>query len=272
MVNIPLSEVVNMLDEQARRLDPEGRGINFIIAPFADPVTTAAAGPAGTDPATGLPTGAQSAEPVDVNAIRIRITPALHNVRLADFLEIIVKAADKPIRYVIEDYAVVFSLKGQEPTPLYFRTIKLDPGTFENGMRKFLGLPEGGNGAENVVTVFRRFFAELGVDLSPPKSVFYKDREGTLLLYASLADLDTIERAVAALNTAPPQLNIKAVFIELPKAEVDAFWERFGTTNGPARSAAPKPPFSPILKPRPNWTAGSREAARTSSAKSRSPP
>ena len=40
--NLPLSEVVKMLDDQAKRRDPEGRGINFIIAPYADP---AAGGP-----------------------------------------------------------------------------------------------------------------------------------------------------------------------------------------------------------------------------------
>jgi len=39
LVNIPLSEVVKMLDDLARRRDPTGQGINFIVAPFADPAT-----------------------------------------------------------------------------------------------------------------------------------------------------------------------------------------------------------------------------------------
>ena len=206
LVNIPLSEVVKMIDDLARRRDPTGQGINFIVAPFADPATTTAAGPTGTDPATGLPISAQGAETVDVNTIGITISLVLHDLRLADLLEIIVKAADKPIKCSIEDYAVVFSLKGQEPTPLYLRTIKVDPGALEKAVRGFLGLPGGGDRAENLGTVLRQFFAERGVDLSPPKSMFYGDRAGALLVYATLADLDIIERVVAALNTAPAQL------------------------------------------------------------------
>jgi len=242
MENLPLSEVVKYIDEQSRKSDPEGHGINFIIATNADTVATGPTGPTGTDPATGLPTAAESAEPVDMNAIRIRIPPALHDIRLADFLEIIVKGADKPIKCSIEDYAVVFYPKGRETTPLYFRTIKLDPNAFEKGMRHFLGLPESGNGPEKLGTIIRKFFAEIGVDISPPKSMFYGDRQGTLLVYATLADLDIIERAVQVLNmnTAPTELNIKAVFIELPKADVEAFWEKFGNTNQPARGGSAK--------------------------------
>ncbi|HXP62392.1 MAG TPA: M56 family metallopeptidase, partial [Dongiaceae bacterium] len=35
-------------------------------------------------------------------------------------------------------------------------------------------------------------------------------------------------------GTAPPQVSIQAVFIELPRAEVESFWEKFGSANGPA--------------------------------------
>jgi beta-lactamase regulating signal transducer with metallopeptidase domain len=259
MDNLPLSEVVLRLDGWVKKRDPEGRGINFIIAPSADP-------------ATGLPISGQGgAEPVDMNTIGIRISPALHDIRLADFLEVLVKAADKPIKYSIEDYAVVFSLKGRETTPLYFRTIKVDPNTFVQGLQGVFGLDwgtllmsfagsgssgsgglatvphvniapsdgmMGGNGPEKLGAIIHQFFAELGVDLSPPKSVFYNDRQGTLLVYATLADLDIIERAVQVLNIAPPQIKIQAVFIELPKAEVEAFWETFGSTNVPAPGSA----------------------------------
>jgi len=260
--SLPLSEVVRNLDDLARKHDPDGRGINFIIAPStragaptdtANPDPAAApltpslhiskfhpADTANPEPAPAPPIAAQKAEAVDPNTVGIRISHDLHDVRLADFLEIIVKGADKPIKYSIEDYGVVFWPKGQEQTPRYLRTIKVDRGTLENGMRKFLGLPWGGAGAENPGTVLRQFPAAAGVDLSPPNSMFYGDREGTLLVYASLADLDIIERAVAALHTAPPQLNIKAVFIGLPKREVEAFWEKFGPTNGPPSPGSAK--------------------------------
>jgi beta-lactamase regulating signal transducer with metallopeptidase domain len=256
MDNVPLSEVIRYLDQEARKSDPEGRGINFLSV----------IDPNNTDPATLLPIAAPGAEPAETNTIRIPHIPALHDVRLADFLEILVTVTDKPIEYSIEDYGVVFSPKGRETTPLYFRTIKLDPNTFETGMRHFLGLPERGNGPEKLGTMIRQFFAEAGVDISPPKNMFYSDRSGTLLVYATLADLDIIERAVQVLNTAPPQLNteavfigsnvlisarppstappqlnIEAVFIELPKAEVEAFfWEKFDPANGPPPAGSVK--------------------------------
>jgi len=49
------------------------------------------------------------------------------------------------------------------------------------------------------------FFAAIGVDLSPPKNLFYKDRQGMLMVRATLQDLDTVEQALAKLKTVSPQ-------------------------------------------------------------------
>jgi general secretion pathway protein D len=65
----------------------------------------------------------------------------------------------------------------------------------------------------------RTFFTALGVDLAPPKSVFFNDREGSLIVRASLQDLDVIEAAVQVLNIAPPQVNIKAKFVEVSQTD-----------------------------------------------------
>jgi hypothetical protein len=221
--HLPLSEVVKILRDQSIEQDNEKRGISFILGTNGVPG-------AGVDPATGLPIAWQA----DMPAVSVTIDQPLKDLPLADVLDVIVKAADKPIQYSIQDYGVVF-----EAAPLYFRTFQVDPGTFELGMRESLGLPEGTNSAvRNFVTTFRRFFGELGVDISPPKSIFYGDREGVLLVYATLADLDIIEKAVRSVTIAPPQVKIKAVFIELPKAEVEAFWEEFGPTNGPPQASS----------------------------------
>jgi general secretion pathway protein D len=55
----------------------------------------------------------------------------------------------------------------------------------------------------------------LGIDLNPPKTVFFNDREGTLLVRATLQDLDIIEAGVQVLNIAPPEVNIKTKFVEV---------------------------------------------------------
>src|SRR5207247_2525498 len=84
--NAPLPEALRQLSEQAARHDPEGQGVDFLLNP-------------------NVP------ERLDMNTVVVRLNPPLRNVRLGDAIEAIVKTADKPIRYSIEDYAVVFSPK-----------------------------------------------------------------------------------------------------------------------------------------------------------------
>ncbi len=62
----------------------------------------------------------------------------------------------------------------------------------------------------------------MGVDLLPPKNIFFNDREGTLVVRATLQDLDTIETAVQVLNIAPPQVNIKTKFVEVTQTDSKA--------------------------------------------------
>src|ERR1043166_3153013 len=54
-------------------------------------------------------------EPVDIGSMAVKIHPPLTDVRLVDVLDAVVKVADRPIEYSIEDYGVVFSLRGPEP-------------------------------------------------------------------------------------------------------------------------------------------------------------
>jgi general secretion pathway protein D len=72
------------------------------------------------------------------------------------------------------------------------------------------------NRQETAMLMVREFFTTLGVSLlEPGKSVFFNEREGSLLVRASMQDLDIIEQAMQILNIAPPQVNIKAKFIEI---------------------------------------------------------
>jgi tetratricopeptide (TPR) repeat protein len=84
---------------------------------------------------------------------------------------------------------------------------------------------QNGGGGLNFITIYtntvaisvsaRNFFATLGVDLNPPKSIFFNDRLGLLYVRATLQDLDTIENALQALNQAPPMVHIKTRFIQV---------------------------------------------------------
>ena len=63
----------------------------------------------------GNPLPAAPAEQVDLNSVCVRIKPPLNDVRLVDVLDAVVKVADHPMKYTVEDYGVVFSLRGSGP-------------------------------------------------------------------------------------------------------------------------------------------------------------
>jgi beta-lactamase regulating signal transducer with metallopeptidase domain/lipopolysaccharide export system protein LptA len=262
--NLPLSEVVKNLQEEARKRDSEGKGINFILNPNTD--LDGAAGPPAIDPATGLQIPPQQAEPVDINGVAIRILPPLEDVRMLDVLDAIIKVANPRLRYSIEDYGISFRVAGNStPVPLFTRVIKVDPNIFAQGLESVVGFSvgnfqtggqggggqgngsgvtvprvqvapnaggqgglggqggaQGGAGGISGVTrstlsrlnqptttgattaamqqVVKQFLSSAGVDLYPPKNVFFNDKEGELLVHATMNDLDIIEQAVMALN------------------------------------------------------------------------
>lgn len=105
---LPLSEVVNYLVEETRLRDPEKKGLNFIMV--------SSLGPQPAQATTGQPMPPPpQPEQYALGEVLIKIEPPLRDVRLADLLDAIVAVADHPIKYSIQDYAVVFAKAG--PTP-----------------------------------------------------------------------------------------------------------------------------------------------------------
>jgi hypothetical protein len=151
--SLPLGQVITLLSDEAKKRDPEKTGINFFINHEQPPASPF---PTGTiDPATGLPAAAPAAsgEVVDVSTVNIKIDPEMHDIRLLDVLDAITKASDKPIKYSVEDYAIVFSLKGPEIVPLITRTFHVDPNTFRQGLESVnaisFGAVSSGNGSSS---------------------------------------------------------------------------------------------------------------------------
>lgn len=124
--DVPLGEVVKDLTAEARKRDPEKRGINFIISSQLAPKAPQA--PSGViNPGTGSPAAAPAREAgLVVEDFVIRIEPPLRNIRLVDVLDAIIKVAKPPtgqpqnsfIKYTVEDYAVIFSQRAPEALPL----------------------------------------------------------------------------------------------------------------------------------------------------------
>jgi type II secretory pathway component GspD/PulD (secretin)/tetratricopeptide (TPR) repeat protein len=287
--SLPLGEVINNLSANAKKRDPDQTGVNFFISREAPSAATASA-PGAIDPATGLPAPALPTDTgADVGSVTIKISPALNNVRLADVLDAITRTSDKPIKYSILDYAVLFSLRSPEPVPLEIRTYHVDPNTFRQGLESVSGfqfgniqtssgsggsgggstsgssgggasgqgssiaiIPQvivsggttggGGGGGQtggggtgqgirfvtsssntldSLQVSVRAFFGAVGVDFNTNnpanvgKAFVWNDRKGVLTVRATAADLDMVAAAVENLNTAPPEINIKAKFAEI---------------------------------------------------------
>lgn len=78
----------------------------------------------------------------------------------------------------------------------------------------------------------RALFAEAGVDFSiPGKSFLYIPSNGTLLVRASLADLELIESVLDLLNRAPPQMCLETKFFEVDEVTAQEFSGPIGITN-----------------------------------------
>jgi beta-lactamase regulating signal transducer with metallopeptidase domain len=214
--NLPLAKVVRFLNDESRARDATRQGVNFIL------------GSASQNRDSASP----EVQKRDVSVVRIKILPALVDVRLADVLDAIVKVADKPIQYAIEDNGVVFSLKDYRSSGLYTRMIKVDAHTFEQGLERVFGRGSSrAGGSRDNQERAREFFDMLGVTLNSPQSLVFNEREGTLLIHATLQDLDRVEEAVQVLNIEPPQINLKVRFFEVPEEFAESFWKLLNTTN-----------------------------------------
>src|SRR5439155_12505081 len=143
----------------------------------------------------------------------------LRNVRLKDLLDAMVKVADKPIEYSIEEYGVVFSQNpnlpgGSAPKPwaaaqgtepqLQVRTFKVDTNTFLTGLKRAFGAgfePEENATADQIRSALRDVFSRLGINMEVPgKTVFYNDLTGIVMVRATYEDLEIVKAAIETLG------------------------------------------------------------------------
>ncbi|MBI4662089.1 MAG: M56 family metallopeptidase [Verrucomicrobia bacterium] len=226
--SIPLSEVVKDLYDLSRKLDPDRRGVNFLLGRNLDSGTTQPR----IDPVTGQAIPQLLLDLAELNNVVIRIHPALRNVRLKDVLNALTRVADRPISYTIEEYGVVFSpdpARAQDygiavpsvlsqPLPLQVRTFRVDTNNFLAGLERAFGLkvgtPPGGlAGAttnpiadraphpREVQNLLRQLLVQLGINMEVPnKSIFYNDLTGILMVRGSFEDMEVVQAAIETLG------------------------------------------------------------------------
>ncbi len=140
--NLPLRDAVTYLRDEAKKRDPDGVGINFYINQNLDNAATG--GGFQVDPNTGQQIPVAPAEQKNLrDEVYVNIDPPLNGVRLLDALDAITKSADFPIKYTIEDYAVVFQAKAPERAQLVTRFFRVNPNTFQSGLESVAGISFG---------------------------------------------------------------------------------------------------------------------------------
>ncbi len=123
---------------------------------------------------------------------------------------------------------------GGNSTNLFTRTFGVRASAITDLSRETFGLP-----TNNVWEAARSVFSKWGVDWDSPKgkAIFYSERLGLFNVRATESDLDTIQRGISEHNLLPPQVHIKARFVEVPKGTLDGFGKMIGGTNQPDQFA-----------------------------------
>jgi Zn-dependent protease with chaperone function len=175
--HVPLVEAVKVLSDESRRRDPQREGITFKI--FS---TNGSA---------------------NVGTAIITIGPPLSNLRMIDVLNAVVMSADRPIKFTVEEFAVVFSARAPEPEHLQTRVFRLNPNTFDRMKAAHTNAPIPGGAVTNEMSVVNRvvrdYFEAAGVSLQAPKMIYFNERTGMLMIKATLEDLEIIQREVMKL-------------------------------------------------------------------------
>jgi hypothetical protein len=214
---LPLSEVLKFLSDQSQKRDPEKKGINFLLNPN-QPQGQANLS-TSIDPATGLPI-AGPVESVDISSVIVKFNIPLRHVTMADVLDAIVRVADHPIQYALEDYAVIFSLRADSnfmpprtervtgPAPLAVRTFHVDTNTFVAGLESAFGIKletkaKGDSQSRKIQSGLKELLAQLNVTMDGNKAIFYNELTGTVMVRVAAEDVDVIQAAIETLGGQP---------------------------------------------------------------------
>jgi RNA polymerase sigma factor (sigma-70 family) len=104
-------------------------------------------------------------------------------------------------RTVQEQPTLVFQTNGNPVAPLYTRVIKVQPELLVQKMRESLS----GAGGDSVQEVTKKFIESKGLEIVPPSSLFFNEREGSIIVRSSMTNLETIETLVQMLSIPPEE-------------------------------------------------------------------
>ena len=86
--------------------------------------------------------------------------------------------------------------------------------------------------------MFADYFASKAIKIREPESIAYNDALGLLLVKATPSDLNAIEKVLQRLAFAPPQVHMKARFLNAPEAAVSSLTKAGTVLNTPDNNSA----------------------------------
>ena len=201
-----IEDAINFLQAKAKELDPEGRGLNFVLK------TTSATVAAPSD-------GQASGDQVTIESIDTRrITLNLENLPLAAVLDLIAKQAD--LIYRVEEYAILIAPASENIDALFTRTFPVPAG--------FIGAKieskDGGDLSESVDIARQEVKTKLetyGVQFPPGASANYLPNGSLLVVRNTLDNLALIESVISSESQEVPQVQIETRFMEVNQSDLD---------------------------------------------------
>jgi hypothetical protein len=142
--------------------------------------------------------------------------------------------------------------------PLYTRWFKVDFDSLRREITNALQIndqlkaqPQGPIGvyrdlpSEHVDPLFiqlLQYLKRFGVDMTPPKNLFYSDRGGRLMVRGTLKDIDVIERLVEIANTPPAQVLLEVTWARFSAEESLEIFRSLGLAENFTGAIVEMPP------------------------------
>ena len=101
--------------------------------------------------------------------------------------------------------------------------------------------------AEVLFTQLVQYLKQLGADLTPPKSIFYSDTGGRLMVRGTLKDLDIVEQAVQSASLTPVQIALEVRWAEFDAEKSEQVFNSLGLADYSTGSFVNMPPTSGLV-------------------------
>jgi general secretion pathway protein D len=204
--NATIEEATNFLSIESKRLDPDHKGVNFIIQPEAS----------------------TSAKPVSVT---------LNNVPLSEALRYVCQLAN--VKFKVQDYAISIVPFSQSTDDLISRTFIVQPnfvappatlGTVESATSALTGTcpvattteaPAGGATDESSGDTVREALIDKGVKFPPGASAVYTPTTGQLTVVDTADQMELLEELVNAGQAPTLMVRIATKFIEINQTDLN---------------------------------------------------